>query len=409
MKKTKIYLSAINMLIASFTYAQEENLFKMKWDNGFKLESADKNFKLKFGGRIMWDNAFFFQDDSLEANFGVLNNGSEFRRARFYNSGTIYNNVEYKIQFDFAGGKATFKDVYITIKGIPAVGHLTVGHFKEPFRLEALTSSKYITFMERALPIEMVPERNTGFMLSNEFIDKRLGWQGGIFRRSDGSGNDKQADDGYAITTRLTGLPFVNEDKTKLLHLGVGFSYRKPESREYEVEARPEAHLGNKYVNTGAIADVFEIQMFNAEAALVIGPFSLQSEYTQSNVATKATTSENYAFSSYYAEVSYFLTGEHRNYKNSYLGFDRVKPKNNFGNGEKGLGAWQLALRYSAIDLNSGDPNTTGIQGGELADITAGINWYLNPSTRIMLNYVLAQVKDKGNTNIVQMRFQLDF
>ncbi len=409
MGKRKIFLAALCMLITSLAHAQDESSFKMKWDNGFKLESADKIFMLKFGGRIMWDNAFFFQDDSLETNFGALNNGTEFRRARFYNSGTVYQNIAYKIQLDFAGGKITFKDVFITIKGIPGVGDLRVGHFKEPFRLEALTSSKYITFMERALPIEIVPERNTGFMLSNEFLNKRLGWQGGLFRRSNSAGNDAKANDGYAITTQLTGLPFVNEDKTKLLHLGAGFSYRKPESREYEVEARPESHLGNKYVNTGAIADVFEIQMFNAEAAVVMGPFSLQGEYTKSNVATKATISENYVFRSYYAEASYFLTGETRKYKNSYVGFGRVKPKNNFSKGEKGRGAWQLALRYSAIDLNSGDPNTTGIGRGELADITIGINWYLNPVTRIMLNYVLAKLKDQGSAGIVQMRFQIDF
>jgi len=409
MTKTIHCLTVCIMLIASSAYAQEENPFEMKWDNGFKLKSANKHFKMKFGGRIMWDNAFFFQDAALESTFGALNNGTEFRRARFFNLGTIYNNVEYKIQFDFSGGNATFKDVYVAIKGIPAVGRLTVGHFKEPFRLEALTSSKYFTFMERAFPIEMLPERNTGFMLSNELLDKRLGWQAGLFRRSDAAGNDKKANDGYAITTRITGLPIVNDDKTKLLHLGVGFSYRKPESQTYKIEARPEAHLGNKYVNTGDIVDVSKLQMFNAEAAFVKGSFSMQGEFTHSSVATNGAVPENFAFNSYYAEVSYFLTGEHKNYESSYIGFDRVKPKKNFGSGEKGIGAWQVALRYSAIDLNSGNPNTTGIVGGELANITAGVNWHLNPATRILLNYVHAQVKDQGNANIVQMRFQIDF
>jgi phosphate-selective porin OprO/OprP len=248
-----------------------------------------------------------------------------------------------------------------------------------------------------------------GLCFQTNFFNKRLGWQGGLFRRSNSAGDDTKADDGYAITTQLTGLPYANEDKTKLLHLGVGFSYRKPESREYEIEARPESHLGNKYVNTGAISNVLEIQMFNVEAAAVMGAFSLQGGYTNSNVATKATTSENYVFHSYYAEASYFLTRETRKYKGSYAGFGRVKPKNNFNKREKGKGAWQLALRYSAIDLNSGDSNTTGIAGGELADFTVGINWYLNPATRVMFNYVLAKVKEQGSAGIVQMRFQIDF
>lgn len=400
----KIYLLALSISIASFSFAQDGNPFKIKWDNGFKLESADKNFKLKFGGRIMWDNAFFFQDDALETQFGELNNGTEFRRARFYHSGTVYNNVQYKVQLDFTGGKVSFKDVFIIIKDFPYVGSLKVGHFKEPFRLEALTSSKYITFMERAFPIDMIPERNTGFMLFNDFLDKRLSWQGGLFRRSDFTGNDKRADQGYALTTRLTGLPFKNNKTHQLLHIGVGFSYRKPKSASYKEASRPEAHLGNKYVSTGMIEDVSTIRLFNLEAALVLNSFSIQGEYLQSKVNLAGVAPENYSFSSYYAQVSYFLTGESRKYKSSLVGFDRVKPKNNFGSDKKGRGALEIALRYSAIDLNS-----EAIKGGEQADITAGINWYLNPSTRIMANYVLAQVSSIGDANIIQLRFQLDF
>ncbi len=57
-------------------------------------------------------------------------------------------------QYDFAGGDADFKDVYVGLKKLPGVGTLKVGHFKEAFGLEELTSSKYITFIERSLPTE---------------------------------------------------------------------------------------------------------------------------------------------------------------------------------------------------------------------------------------------------------------
>ncbi len=77
--------------------------------------------------------------------------------------------------------------------------------------------------------------------------------------------------------------------------------------------------------------------------------------------------------------------------------------------GDKGAGAWELALRVSAIDLNSKDNVQNAIDGGEMLDITAGLNWYINPATRVMFNYVLAQLKDVGNANIAQIRFQLDF
>ncbi|RPJ81091.1 MAG: porin, partial [Acidobacteria bacterium] len=58
----------------------------------------------------------------------------------------------------------------------------------------------------------------------------------------------------------------------------------------------------------------------------------------------------------------------------------------------------------SKIDLEDAP-----IQGGELKDWTAGLNWYLNPNTRIMWNYVRADLENRGTADIFQMRFQIDF
>ena len=42
-----------------------------------------------------------------------------------------------------------------------------VGHFKEPMGFEELTSSKYLTFMERSLTDSDQPSRNSGVMIGN--------------------------------------------------------------------------------------------------------------------------------------------------------------------------------------------------------------------------------------------------
>ncbi|MBD3267281.1 hypothetical protein GF373_11490 [bacterium] len=52
--------------------------------------------------------------------------------------------------------------------------------------------------------------------------------------------------------------------------------------------------------------------------------------------------------------------------------------------------------------------------GGELSDLTAALNWYLNPHTRVMMNFVHAELDDtlyngESEENIIQMRFQIDF
>jgi len=403
MENLKNYLLALFLMVSTFTFAQQENPFTINWHNGFKLESADKQFNLKFGGRIMFDQAFFSQNNALDNSFGNLStkNGFEFRRARLFTSGTIYGNIDYKLQFDFAGGNAVLKDAYITIKKIPTMGHIRIGHFKEPFRFESLTSSKYMTFMERNFGSEFSADRNSGIMIFNDFLNHRISYQTGLFRNADSFGNDKKANNGYAITSRLAVAIIKNKEKKQLLHLGVSYSYRKPENNTYHIASRPEAHLsGIKYIDTNTITDVNNVSLVNVESAFVSGPIAIQAEYLNSSVKSLTT----YNFSSYYAQASYFLTGESKSYKSPLGGFGRVHPKENFGGKNKGIGAWEIALRYSKADLNS-----KSIFGGEESNITLGLNWYLNPATRIMLNHVWANIKNAGNANVFEMRFQIDF
>ncbi len=394
-----------------YSQESEPNPFTIKWDNGFKVQSKDKNFKLKFGGRIMLDHAYFFQDDGLDEAFGELesNDGTEFRRIRFFISGVLYKNVEFKLNVDFAGGISRLKDAYIGIKNIPVIGRIRVGHIKEPLRFDALTSSKNITFMERAIPADLANERNNGILLMNDFFNNKLSIQTGVFRNADANGNDKEADKDVAITSRITTLAINNKEKEELLHFGFSYSYRKPDTEEYKISVRPKSHLTKKYISTGIIPGVETVNIMNFETAYSNGPFTLQGEYLGSTVKQNTINlSETYNFNNYYGQISYFITGEHRPYKNSYATFGRLKPKNNFMSGEKGMGAIELAFRYTHTNLNS-----KNIIGGEQSDFTFGTNWYLNPATRIMFNYVWTDINKKdlggGNLNIFEMRFQIDF
>lgn len=70
-----------------------------------------------------------------------------------------------------------------------------------------------------------------------------------------------------------------------------------------------------------------------------------------------------------------------------------------------------MAFRYSALDLSD-----RGIQGGKGRDFTAGLNWYLYPTMRVMVNCVYSVTQDRVNSpidrrrlNIHQMRIQLAF
>ena len=80
------------------------------WDNGIVLQSADKSFKVRIGGRLQNDWAWFSQTDENEAYFGDIQNGTEFRRARLAVSGAIYNYIVFKAEYDFAGAGEKAQD-----------------------------------------------------------------------------------------------------------------------------------------------------------------------------------------------------------------------------------------------------------------------------------------------------------
>ena len=355
--------------------------------------SQDKNIKV--GGRIMYDMAAWGEGD-------FSSRGTEFRRVRLFSSGSMYQNVKYKLQLDFAGGQVAFKDVFIELNKLPIKGNLRIGHFKEPLRLEALTSSKYITFMERGLPIALSPERNTGAMYYST-IGERLSFQTGIFRESDAFGNDKTANNNVNITTRATFLAI--NDGNKLLHLGIANSRRKNNDKYYGFSSRAENHLGPKLMNIEFINQVKDVNIIASEIAYVNGSLSLQGEALQTTINTEigqGNAPNTHQIMSYYGQVSYFLTGESRPYKNSLSGFGRVKPNNNYG--ENGWGALEIAARFSAIKVQESEL---------LEDITLGVNWYLNPNTRMMFNYVMGEMTNASgemtSQNAVMMRIQLDF
>ncbi len=42
-------------------------------------------------------------------------------------------------------------------------------------------------------------------------------------------------------------------------------------------------------------------------------------------------------------------------------------------------------------------------------DFTFGVNWYLNPNTRFMWNYVYSERERVGDAHVLQTRFHIDF
>src|SRR5690606_15223142 len=130
-------------------------------------------------------------------------------------------------------------------------------------------------------------------------------------------------------------------------------------------------------VETGTISGVDSVTIGGLEAAAVYGPFSVQGEYYHTQIERETLADAD--LGGWYAQASWFATGEYRPYKPSEGLFGRVNPKHPLSLSKGGVGALELAARHSNIDLNDGL-----VQGGEMNNVTLGANWYLNDYSRLM-------------------------
>ncbi|MFA6242658.1 MAG: porin [Candidatus Hydrogenedentales bacterium] len=396
--------------------------------DGFTIGSADKAFQLKIGGWTSFDTAWFDQDSELRNSVGDEQDGTGFRSIRLRLSGTVYQNIDFQSEFEFAGqnGQDTpaIFDTYVTLKDIPyggeRKGELRFGHFREPFSMEELTTLPARLFQELSLASTFNPSRNAGIQWSDALIGEakkeRLQYAVGIFKETDNwpSSNDSDEDQGWSVTGRVSGLPYYKYNGERLVHVGVAYSHRNPDGAVVPYAARPETRLGLfRYIDTDKFqnyrlrdARADDVDLLGLELAAIFGPLTLQSEYTLAEVDT--TFNGSRSFSGYYVQAGYFLTGEVRPYRHSTGTFDRVTPKKDFKWGKDGgWGAWEAAVRYSHADLSDG-----GVRGGIQDSYTAGIHWYLNRSTNVSWNYIHNVVDHDlydGEFDSLQMRVEVAF
>jgi len=388
------------------------------WEDGLHVTGRFEKVKLRLGGSIMVDGGRISADEELRRAYpGLEDTSTDLRRLRLNLSGTVFDTLEFKLDFDFANARE-IKDEWIRFPHVPVLKRFTFGHQKEPFSLEEQTSSSHLTFAETALPTEaFAPGRNFGIRYDDAASDQRTTWAIGVFWATSSYGSAAEAKDslsnseGMNVTARLTHLPRYEHGGRKLVHLGLAYSHQfrdiAGDDTGLKLSARPETYLTDqKLVGTGTFS-ADSRDLVNAEFAAVLGSLSFQGEIFRD----VAQGSESHGFWGGYLYGSWFLTGESRKYSKSKAVFTGVDLNRPFDPLHGGWGALELALRYSYLDLNDGD-----IQGGRERNFTAGLNWYLYPEVRLMANYIRARVEDRakpsvdeGKADIWMIRFQLAF
>jgi phosphate-selective porin OprO/OprP len=410
-------------------------------DSGCQVVDIQSKPNHQVIGRMFFDQ--LWMDNLRGAVFQPQENMTGFRDLRLGVQGNIWENLAYKAEFEFEGSEVDFKDVYAELQRLPWVGNFRIGHFREPMGLEHLTDARFLTFLERsAATKDFAPDRNLGIMAYNYFgsDNPNWSWYASLTRGNHEGDNldtlvpfqgppDEDVDEDtndWSFTARIAGTPYYDEATPGrcLLHLGVGYSARRTGQNPGtlgnglwlgDLEMDDRISLLKIQLNPRE-----EFNVYNFEAAWVRGAFSLQGEYYYAETGGAAGIYANGA----YLQASYFLTGENRGYDRRMKSFGRVYPYEPFfrvrtADGiASGLGAWEVAARWSWKDLESIQalfpgstfpPTVIGTQ----ENITLGANWYLNPYCRMMFNYIHS-ITDytfigKSEGDHFGIRFQIDW
>ncbi|HSL71253.1 MAG TPA: porin [Longimicrobiales bacterium] len=323
-------------------------------------------------GRLQLD-AVVYRDDRKD-----LSNGTEVRRARLALLGALAERWTFQLEADFSDNEIKVSDAWVLYHASPAV-RVQLGNFKEPFSLEAVTSSRFITFLERSLADAFVDSRNIGAAVRAYFAPISL--TVGAFGQDPGELGDSELGDseGWSLDLRATAAPILTD--RALLHLGGALRHRTPDARagggdRARFRTYSESHLERtRFLDTGPIAGVTAHDQLGLEAAVVYGPWSLQAE--RIFTAIRSQVGDDPVLSGAYAYISWVITGESRVYVPATGVFMQPVPR-------RAAGAVELAARYSTVDLNDG-----AVAGGAGTNWTLAANWYANESVRISANYVI--------------------
>lgn len=407
--------------------------------------------------RLHLDVGGYSFDPNTAAGPQHLDSGVNARRARIGVLGTFLGDWNYALVYDFGGTSDGFggtvgstggittallpggitsgiENAYLSYVGFkPAGGQLALegGYMDVPYTLDEATSSNDIMFMERA---------SSGVVATNiaagDFRSAAGGrWYNDMFwvgayltgpaSGAVHSGTPSSAIAATAATEQYGGVARAavqvvsgkdSNGWAYSFHVGGDAEFlAKPSlnrvtgAQTVTLSDRPELRIDPTVLaTTGGIASTQRAQVYSVEAAASYGPLYAQGEYFFYNVDRLAgMTSLN--FQGGYVQASYTLTGETHSYNAGNAAYNGIVPANPYSWSQGGWGAWEIAGRYSVVDLNDRLGLADGIAGGKQTVYTAGLNWYATRNIRFVLNYLHGIVdKQASPTSVADVGSKFD-
>lgn len=385
-------------------------------DGILMFSSSDNNFRYWFDNRVYFDGAAYFGDNTYQGNENKIGNGVNIRRMRFAMKTILWGHWGGEIDFDFGNNEVDIKDAYIRYIG--KNWQVKAGHFREPFSLETMTTSRYITFIERAYASEQAPSRQLG--IAYKTFTNHMFFEGGLF--SSTIANDlirdqnksKGTNSGWSATGRVVWAP-LKKDR-QVLHFAMSGSYRTPKIPEigdpinsfrYGENAETEINR-KKYIDTDWIEDSKNKTILGFEAAYAIKNFRVQGEYIATTINRDKDVvpegEDKVNLGGFYVFGSWLINNGDYYYNMGEGEFSQI----DFRDNKKG--AFEIAARYSFMDANNfkDGEDIPWLPGGSGETYTLGLSYYFNYNVKIMLNYAFVNHDRWANGKGKYKTFDID-
>jgi phosphate-selective porin OprO/OprP len=352
--------------------------FTAGWRDGFVIQSENGDFQLQIGALLQTDGRFAIDNEAVIDTFAI-------RRFRPYLRGRLDRRFEFFLNPDFGNGQLTVQDSYLDTHFSPAV-RLRIGKTKTPFGLERLQTAANLLLFERALPNQLVPNRDIGVQVLGDVAGGTFSYQAGVLNGvADGGSGNSDTNDPKDLAGRVVVRP-LNGSAGPLKALGLAVAGTTgTEAGASELPVLKTTLLQQTFFSysSAAVADGrrwrYSPQLFYYGKSFV--GFA---EYVRTRTAVANGDAQgDIDLDAWQLAGAFLFMGEM-----SSDGF--VRPDANFDFGEGHIGALQVAGRYHALTV-ADDAFTLGFAAAgssrKVQAWTIGLNWFWNPQVKYAFTF----------------------
>jgi phosphate-selective porin OprO/OprP len=358
--------------------------------DGVEIKTSDGNFSLRLSGYLQVDYRDYLDDQNQFADQFLL------RQVRTIFSGTVRKVVDYRIMTDFANGGGTtagptstlLQDAYVEWKP-KTWARVRGGKFKSPVGLERLRTDSSLSFVERSLTVNLVPNRDTGVELLGDVADGAISYQAGVLNGvPDGASGESDANDGKDYEGRVFVQPFKAAGSDWVNGLGAGVAVTLGDQLGTAATGNLTSGLRTDGQQTfftyqnGTFANGRRRRVV-PQGHWYVGSFGLLGEYVSSSQDVRrvsvSTGTATLTHRAWQIAGSWVLSGE----RASFAG---VKPLHSWGAIEA-TGRYAILVADAESFDNGGFFANPATSARKARSWAAGLNWYAASNVRALLDY----------------------